>query len=68
MQYLCIVHVYTYTRMHYVAIHVTCVLVGMRLYMSIGPVASLKLRLLAVNRTQEVNNTENSVLHQSSCW
>ena len=46
MQYLCIVHVYIYTCtctcMHYAAIHVTCVLVGMR---PTGPVASLKLRL-----------------------
>ena len=40
MQYLCIVH-----RMHYAAIHVTCVLAGMRLYMSAGPMASLKLWL-----------------------
>ena len=41
-QYLYIVHVYMYTctRMHDAAIHVTCVL-----YMSTGPVASLKLRL-----------------------
>ena len=31
--------------MHYAAIHVTCVLVGMRLYMSTGLVASHKLRL-----------------------
>ena len=35
MQYLCIVHVYMFTckyaRMHYAAIHVTCVLVSMRL-------------------------------------
>ena len=35
----------TCTRMHYAAIHVTCVLVGMRLYSSTGPVASLKLLL-----------------------
>ena len=40
-----IVHVYMYTCTHYAAIHVTCVLVGMRLYMSTGPVASLKLLL-----------------------
>ena len=33
------------TRMHDATIHVTCALVGMRLYMSTGPVASLKLRL-----------------------
>ena len=33
------------TPMHYAAIHVTCVLVGMRLYRSTGPVSSLKLRL-----------------------
>ena len=49
MQYLCTVHVYmftcTCTRMHYAAIHVTCVLVGMRLYTSTSPVASLKLLL-----------------------
>ena len=53
MQYLYIVHVCMYTcvctRMHYVAIQVTCVLVGMRLYMSTGPVASLiSLRLLGL--------------------
>ena len=32
----------TCTRIHYAAIHVTCVLVGIRLYTSTGPVASLK--------------------------
>ena len=43
--YSACVHVHTYICMHYAAIHVTCVLVSMRLYMSTGPVASLKLLL-----------------------
>ena len=65
MQYLCRVHVYMYvrilymhvrictcTRMHYAAIHVTCILVGMRLYMSTGGIS--QTAAIAVNRTQGV--------------
>ena len=44
MQYLCIVH----TCMHYAALNVTCVLVGMWLYMSSG--ISQAAAAIAVNR------------------
>ena len=45
------VHMYMHT---YAAIHVICVLVGMRLYRSTGPVAISQAAAIAINRAKGV--------------